>query len=262
MESRKESFGLIKLESERLGAHLNSLPTGSLSRDSACEGWTVGDVAAHLVWFAEFCLDVIPRGLKGDISPPKDFPPAGTATDEWMNEYFLESAIARRDALGDELLPVFAECFGQLHDLLADLSPQDREITCYLETGNRPAKAFVDMTINELAIHGWDMLSRLEPSPQMSPELLPVLIVRLRQLFLNPRPVGFLLGSMLPRDLRYRFDVTGVASRKLDIVVEGHMCRIEDATSDKSESTFQCDAQTFVLLMNRRLTLSNLSAAH
>ena len=115
------------------------------------------------------------------------------------------------------------------------------------------------MTINELVIHGWDMRSRLEKSPKLSEEVLPLLTERVKWLFRGSRPAGFLFGSNIPADKRYRFNLTGIASDRLDIVVEGDTCRIEAPSRSEANASLECDTQTFVLLMNRRLTLADLS---
>jgi len=65
---------LINSESERLKECVNALPPEALERPSPCEKWNVGEVIAHLDWFAETYGGMIERGLRGDLSPTEGFP--------------------------------------------------------------------------------------------------------------------------------------------------------------------------------------------
>jgi uncharacterized protein (TIGR03083 family) len=53
MISMQDTVQLIHSESERFKQYVNTLLPDALERPSPCEGWTVSDVVAHLVWFAE-----------------------------------------------------------------------------------------------------------------------------------------------------------------------------------------------------------------
>ncbi len=48
---------------------------------------------------------------------------------------------------------------------------------------------------NELAIHGWDIRSRLAAVSPLSAELLPLLVEMLQLQFRNPRQAGFLVNE-------------------------------------------------------------------
>jgi hypothetical protein len=141
---------------------------------------------------------------------------------------------------------------------MLELSPEDWEKRCYHERGNRPAQSFIMAAINELAIHGWDIRSKLELSARLSPEVMPLLMNRIRQRFRSPRSADFLLGSKLPARLRYHFEITRVVPGKEDIVVEGDTCWIEPAADTTADATLQYDTEIFILLMNRRMKLDSL----
>ena len=74
MASMENMVRLIESESDNLKQYLNGLPLDALDRPSPCELWTVGDVIAHLVWFADTYGGMMERGLRGDLSPPVGFP--------------------------------------------------------------------------------------------------------------------------------------------------------------------------------------------
>ena len=53
MRANQDMVQLIHTESERLKHYVSTLPPDALARPTPCAGWTVADVVAHLVWFAE-----------------------------------------------------------------------------------------------------------------------------------------------------------------------------------------------------------------
>src|SRR5438309_11059359 len=65
-----EVFALISAEAAQLQAFLASLRPEEWSRPSACAGWTVGDVVAHVTQGAQTWSEAIPRARAGDCNPP------------------------------------------------------------------------------------------------------------------------------------------------------------------------------------------------
>jgi hypothetical protein len=68
-----ETDGLINLINEcsqRLGDFLAGLDEQSWSQDSACDGWKVGDVVAHLTLSGETWAGSLTRAVAGDADPP------------------------------------------------------------------------------------------------------------------------------------------------------------------------------------------------
>ena len=70
-DARREE---ITKAGRRLEAFLQSLGPDDLARQSACEGWTVGDVVGHLIERGGPIPEQIERGLSGDISAPPGRP--------------------------------------------------------------------------------------------------------------------------------------------------------------------------------------------
>ena len=114
------------------------------------------------------------------------------------------------------------------------------------------------LSIQELAVHGWDIRSRLEPSTQLAPAGLPVLLERIPD---RPIPwsTRFPLEPGSPTSLRFRFELTGEGAGHKDIVVEDDNAHIESAGPETANVTVRCDSGTFVLLMFGRLTLDSAS---
>lgn len=251
MDAPENRVKLVQAESDRLTQDLHALPPEAWSRPSACDRWEVRDVVAHLVGGAELYAGTVSRGLQGDIAPPQGRPPAGTGNTAVVAAGSAQGAISKRERLGDQLFATFKATNDQLNHLFAGLEAHDWDTPCYHPTGVKPVRAFVNLRISELAIHGWDIRSTLASSAQLSDESIPVLME------LIPKLVGwtFRSGAKLATPARYRFEVTGTAPSACDIIVAGDTARLEPAGEAEAQVTCRCDTETFVLLMYGRLTL-------
>jgi hypothetical protein len=113
-------------------------------------------------------------------------------------------------------------------------------------------RALVHAGVFELAIHGWDIRSALEPSAHLSPEALAVMPDH----FTDCLHWCFLPDAKLPTPVRYRFVLTGMLTSTWDIVVEGdtaHMALAAEALP--ADATFRCDGETFALMLCGRVGL-------
>jgi hypothetical protein len=169
-----------------------------------------------------------------------------------------QTTLSRRESLGDQVLSTFDATNAQLNLLHAGLGPQDWEKPCYhgATAFVAPVRTFLDLRMFELALHGWDIRSSLEPEAHLSDASLPVLMG------LIPQFIGWLFwaGSRLPSPIRYRFHLTGPGASTSDIIVAGDTVRMEPVRADTAHVTFHCDTETFVLLMLGRLPLPDALA--
>lgn len=69
VSTQQDTVELIRAESKRVREYINGLPQDVLELPTPCERWTVGDLIAHLVWFAETYGGMMERGLRSDLSP-------------------------------------------------------------------------------------------------------------------------------------------------------------------------------------------------
>jgi len=120
----KALVDLIKTESELLKEYVSALAPEELERPSPCELWDVGEVIAHLMWFAETYGGMMKRGLRGDLSPAEGFPAEpGTLRGPDIAELYGRSAIELRRRMGQELLPAFCERYDWLNAILQGIGP-------------------------------------------------------------------------------------------------------------------------------------------
>jgi len=249
--SRQHMVTLIRIESERLMHYVNTLPTDALDRPSPCPGWTVGDVIAHLVWFADTYGGMMARGLRGDVSPPDGFLVPNTLSGPAVEALYYQGALAQRRELGATLFSALKQRYDWLNEMLHKIGPADWDKPCYHTRRLRPVHSFLPTIIQELAVHEWDIRSSLESSPALSRESIPVLMEKLPT---NRRPwaIPFLRRSTSSGPLRYRFDLRDMGA---DIVITRDKARMEPPGEALANLHVHGEAETFVLLMYDRLSL-------
>ena len=247
---------LARFEAERLAVYLDSLSSNGWNHSTACDLWQVADVVAHLVWIGEFYIKFVTRSLAGDITPPpgspKDEKYAGIPPEDF---YDLTARQYRQD-LGNRLLPSFVRRFEDLSRLLESLAPDDYEKPCFYHSGNRPVWTLADLTVQELAVHAWDIQSHTEPGTPLSPESQPVLLDRVVQ---RPQPaLGFAGALESPAILR--FNLSGSVNRTYDIGLSAHATTIELAGGHTASAVMECDTEAFIMMLYRRLKMSSAVA--
>jgi uncharacterized protein (TIGR03083 family) len=256
MDTFAEHVYVLQTESERLTQYLRALPLEAWSWPSACTQWQVQDVVAHLIGVAESYAGNVCRGLQGDFSPPTGRPPAGTSNAAMASEGIAQRSIAARKSLGDQLLATFEATSERLNHLLAELNPQEGQKLCYPPGGLVAAQNFIDLRLKELALHEWDIRSRVEPEAHLSAASFPAILETISEAIASGSlRWAFWSGPKSAAPIRYRFLVTGLGPQKPDLVVEGDTVRMEDAGDACPNVMFRCDTETYVLLVYGRLNL-------
>jgi uncharacterized protein (TIGR03083 family) len=248
METRAYRIELGQKAATRLTQFLHTLSPDAWRYPSACDAWEVGDVVAHLAWVAEVYIDMITQGRRGDLTPWENFPDPHTIDLAAYHQFVAQTALTYRQHHGDRLLATFTEGYDSLHHLLRSLGPEDWDKPCFHPFGFFPVHMFVNLRISELAMHEWDIRSRLDPTFHLWGESLPLFMERV------PALRGFYPGAPLSTPIRYRFALTGPAASTQDILVEGEKARMEPAGHDQAAVTFHCDTEAFILLMYGRIT--------
>lgn len=249
MYSDADRAKIVHAEAKRLEQFLHALSPEDWQRPSACDRWQVADVVAHLAGMA--LAERITRGLQGDLAPPQGSPQTGTVNEDAFRERIAQNSIALRTRLGDQLLSAFIANNDHLDQVLATLRPQDWEVLCQHTMGPEPVRTWIDMRITELAMHSWDIRSSFDPQATLSAESLPSLLQTI------PRAVrrAFRPHASRTTHVRYRFTLTGSDSITQDIVLSRDGAQGTTASDVAADVTFQCTAETYVMVMFGRLAV-------
>lgn len=250
MEDLRNRIALIRRLAGRIQGYLAGLPEEALCRPSACDLWEVRDVLGHLIGGAERQIDSVRRGLQGDASPPPGFVPMDAAT---LSSTNARRDIERRERLGDQLLPAFAARYQELGELLSGLATEDWAASCWhARRGVMTASEYVDLRIQELAIHDWDIRSAFEPEAGLDPESVPVLLdIAPAWLRMTFRP-----GTKLEQPVVFRFDLKGAAGRRHDVVVQGDDFQVVRSGRARADVSLGCDGESYLLYVYGRLSAS------
>ena len=251
----RDRIDLSRRESAQLGQYLSGLPFEAVSKQSACDRWQVSDVVAHLTSTAEFQGGLISRGIAGDPEAPEwaRQPSEGAPS---PSERLALGAISLRQKLGDQLVNTFQAHYEELLWLLDGIKPEDYSKPCWHPWGPMPVSQFVNMVVLELAMHGWDIRSALDPDYHLNSDVLSVcwdLAPYWLQRVFQP-------GSRLPNPIRYRFELSDGASPR-DVVLAGDAFQLEEPGTKQADVTFRCDTETYELLVFGRLPLAKAIAA-
>jgi len=245
-----EMIELSSAEASQLQDFLAGLSPEEWSRPSACAGWTVGDVVAHLTQGARTWGEAITRARAGDFNPPPGQPPLRPG--ERGSAATAQRAIDFRQEMGeDALVHAFADGYQQLHQVLLGLQAEDWDKPCFHRRGVLSTRDYVGLRLQELVVHGWDIHSAFDAAATVSERPLPVLVGLAQRWLSNTfRPVPSLAAS-----IRYRFDVSGPAPLRQDVLVSQDGFRIEPVTDRSADVTFRCITGDYILLVYGRLPL-------
>ena len=248
MDSADLRLGILKNEAAVFKQYLSDLPEASWNQPSACARWTVADVVSH-IGSQPFALSIT-RGLQGIISPPEGRPTVEEHDEDEFAEGIAQRAFATRKQIGEQLLPWFIGKIDESVQVFDKVGSDQWETECYWPPGPEPVRVLLDMRIAELTMHAWDVCSRLEPDYHLSAGSIGALIDTV------PRAVrrAFRADPSLFAPIRYRFLVATPYSVDVDILIARDGTQISPATAEPADVTFQCDGETYVLVMYGRLS--------
>ena len=177
---------------------------------------------SHLIGGAERQADSMRRGRAGDSGPAPGFTPMDSTA---MSATNAQRDIQRREQLGDGLLSAFDAAYASLQEQIDALGPNDWETPCWhLRRGAISAADYLELRIQELAIHDWDMRHGLEDSPQLNADCVSTLLSA------TPKWLGmcFRPGEKLDAPVVYEFDLAPPHETSIIVRVAGRQLRLPD----------------------------------
>ena len=252
----RNEIAVIGALAQGLYEFLSNLSNDDLARQSACDAWTVRDVAGHLTNRAERQVASMTRGRNGDSDPPAGF--SAPVDMMAMSAANADADIAYAQSLGDDLLMTFGRRYRELHQLLDGFSGDDWNCACWHpRRGAMTAREYVSQRIQELAVHDWDIRSAFDANAALHPDAVPVLLgmsARWLRSAYNP-------GDDPPTDpVRYHFALTD--ADPMDVLVSPSGAQVGVGRHDGPiDLKVDCDANTYLLLAYGRLDLDAAAAA-
>ena len=241
---------LIKRLAGDIHRRLSESPAEALNAPSACSEWDVGTVAAHLAGGAVRQREAMLRGLAGAGGPPEG--ETLMASPDQVQQANAVSNVQTRNEWGDDLLDNFRDWYEELDETLRDWS--DWSIGCWhRRRGTISASSYVDLRIQELVIHDWDMRAGNTGQGDLDPEgvvaLLPASEMWYQLCF---RPTAPLTTPAV-----YRFEIGGGsegATLRHDVVVTGDAYSVEECSAERQpDLTVHADANAYLLCLYNRV---------
>ena len=254
MNAPANRIDLLEHEAQMLLDFLGDLSPVSWAADSACAGWTVADVIGHLT-SVDLSTRLL-RGLDGDHSPPEGSPSPEQHDEDAFARSIYQRAVDASQRLGDGLLENFTQRINETVTLFRQVQPDQWNNLVYWPAGPMLMETLLTQRFAELAMHGWDIRSRLEDDFHLSDGSVTALLDTVdraaRRAF---RPDPLLAG----RPLRYRFSIGRPEARVIDLVLSDDAAEIVEDPSGRAPAehphvTFECDGETCVLILYGRLT--------
>ena len=252
-DARREE---IVRASQRLESFLQTLTQDDLARQSACEGWTVGDVLGHLIERGGPIPDQIERGLGGDISAPSDALDDPPLNEDQFRLDLDRRAVELRQELGEGLLGEFVGVNREFARVLSLVQPDDWDKLCYHRLQPETVRSKVDIRIAELAMHEWDIHWAFDPDAALAEDSLAGLVNA------SGRAVrrAFRPDSARSRPVRYRFTLSGPTVSAVDVVLAPEGASFEIEAPGEPDVIFVCASATYAMVIFGRWKLLDVIA--
>lgn len=232
----------LDTEANELDAYLASLTPADLTRQSACDAWSVADVIAHLAMAGSGYVATIGRALAGPAAEegPRPF--------RYAPDAYAASVKQSRQEMGDGLLPALREANAALRRSFVALSPEEWQQRTRL--GRVSAVAWLRLL--ELSLHGWDIRYVLDPPGHLSATAVPVLLASMAQA---------LHWRLIPDEaqtapLRLKFEWTDPSLIAYELALGPDTLQFRQAATGPVDVTVRCAPEVAVLLFMGRLDVS------
>ena len=225
--------------------YLGDLTPEQWELPSACVEWQVQDVVSHLIGGAERQAESMERGRGGDSNPPAGFVPPQPAELSAAN---AQRDINRRNEMAGHFLESFDASYKKLHLEFDEFAKTSWDTLCWhVRRGAMTAAAYVELRIQELAIHDFDIRSAFQANAGLDSDCVPVLVD------MTPRWLGmcFRPSEKLPKPVVYGFDVDG---EKSQLVVTGDAFEMKPESARNPDLSLSATGEQYLLFTYGRLT--------
>ena len=249
---------VLEAEVSAVKEYLAALSAEDLQRPSACVDWSVADVLAHLA--GQDHAPRVRRGLQGDYSPEEGAPAVADHDEDRFAKNIFDRALATRERHGDQLLSYLAQRLDEVVEVFKSVGPNDWDKLCYWPPGPEAVRTLLAQRIAELTMHTWDFKSVLDDDYHLSADAVGALIEGVDRAVRR----AFRPDPSLAEPLVHRFvmdgQIDGQTSIRKDIVIAADGAQVQPAGYEEPDVTFQCDGETYVLVMYGRLKIADALA--
>ena len=244
-------FGLLKAQSiaqlTALVPFVEGLSADDWRTPSACDGWEVGEVVAHLASGAGMWAALIPAMVRGEGDAGADW----SLPNPSRHDQVRADSVERRKEVGDAALArELTENAAKLIAALTPLADDDADKSSPGAWGGQGnVKTTVGTIVGEVTFHRWDMESRVRPDAHLSPEVFPAIMGYVA----GWRGFGFQKRS-LPAPIHYRWRLSDPPST-WDVLVKGDSFQHLRNPERDPDVVFETDTEAYILAGVGRMDL-------
>ncbi len=244
-------FGLLKEQSIAQLTALVPFVEGLSAEDwrtpSACGGWEVGEVVAHLASGTGMWAALIPAMVRGEGDGGADW----SLPNPSRHDQVRADSVERRKEVGDAALGrELAENAAKLIDVLTPLTDDDADKSSPGAWGGQGnVKTTVGTIVGETIFHRWDMESRVRPDAHLPSEAFPAIMGYVA----GWRGFGFQKRS-LPAPIHYRWSLSDPPST-WDVLVKGDSFQHLRNPDREPDVVFETDTEAYILAGVGRMDL-------
>ncbi len=251
MTEIERRVAVAKQLAENIRQYLGELTPEQWELPSACAEWQVRDVVSHLLGGAERQAESMERGRGGDSNPPAGFVPPDPAALSATN---AQRDIDRRNLLAGNYLEAFDASYEALHSQFDAFGEGSWDTLCWhVRRGAMTAASYVELRIQEIAIHDWDIRSAFQPDAGLDPNCVPVL------LDMSPTWLGmcFRPSARLAKPVVYGFNVGPEEPRQFRMNVTGDAFQMVPGQASQADLSLSATAEQYLLFTYGRLTAAD-----
>ncbi len=247
MNTPESRAKILAAETDASNGYFASLSQEDLSKHSACDDWSVADVMAHLA--GQDHASRVMRGIQGDYSPPYGASEVADHDEDRFAKNIFDRALATREQHGVQLVEYLNQRLDETVEVFNSVAPGDWDKLCYWPPGPEMVRTLLDQRIAELTMHTWDIRSVLDDQYHLSADAVGALIDGVDRAVRR----AFRPDDSLTRPLKHRFVIDGPDSTRKDIIIAPEGAWVLAASGQEPDITFECDGETYVLVMYGRL---------
>jgi uncharacterized protein (TIGR03083 family) len=232
---------VVRAQARRLAAELRALDEAGWQAPSACEGWTVKDVASHMAESADRFQQIIRARLQG--APAPEFTPALRAE--------RQAAVKARS--GGEIADQIEHGAAGTFDLLEGASPEGLAGTVRMPFGEVALGQLAPQRLQESTLHSWDIARARDPHAALDADAVPLLL----DLVLASAGRLAAKGASEAREGTYRLELTGPGGGPVALSVRDGEVRAERGAPAAADATIHLPSEACVRLLWGRLDLAD-----
>ena len=244
-------FGLLKEQSiaqlTALVPFVEGLSPEDWRTPSACGGWEVGEVVAHLASGTGMWAKLIPAMVRGEGAVGADW----SLPNPSRHDQVRADSVERRKQVGDDgLARELSENAARLIEALSPLTNEDADKSSAAAWGGQGSvKTTVGTIVGEVIFHRWDMESRVRPDAHLPAEAFPAIMGYVA----GWRGFGFQKRD-LPAPIHYRWTLSDPPST-WDVLVKGDSFQHLRGPDRDPDVVFETDTEAYILAGVGRMDL-------